>query len=161
MAEPTAQSSIDIAAPPELVYRIVSDVENTPQWAAETATVKWLGGATGAEVGAKFRGTNKHNGRKWAMGCQVTDADEGRRFAFRVSMLGVPTAHWRYDIEPAGDGCRVTESTRRVAPNLPTRVVNKFVLGIRDRDQHNQRNIEQTLVRLKEFAEQQAAEQSA
>lgn len=161
MAEPTAQSSIDIAAPPELVYRIVSDVENTPQWAAETASVKWLGGASGPAVGAKFRGTNKHKGRKWVMGCRVTAADEGRRFAFRVSMLGVPTADWRYEIEPAEDGCRVTESTRRVAPDLPTLIVNRYILGIPNRDEHNQRNIDDTLVRLKEFAEKLAAEQNA
>lgn len=159
MAEPSAQSSIDIAAPPELVYRIVTDVENTPDWAEETSRCTWVGGASEAAVGAKFRGVNKHNGRKWAMGCTVTEADAGKRFAFKVSLLGVPTALWRYDIEPADGGCRITESTRRVAPNGPTILVNKFYLGIPNRDQHNQRNIERSLQRLKEFAEKRAAEQ--
>lgn len=161
MAEPTAQSSIDIAAPPELVYAIVSDVENLPQWAVEAERCKWLGDASGPAVGAKFRGINKHNGRKWAMGCEVTDAEQGRRFGFKVGMVGVTTAKWRYDIEPTDDGCRVTESTVRVAPKVPTMAFNRAILGIRNRDEHNQRNIEQTLVQLKSYAERQAAEQQA
>lgn len=156
MAEPTAQSSIDIAAPPELVYAIVSDVENLPDWAAETSKCTWLGGATGPAVGAKFRGVNKHKGRIWAMGCVVTDADPGKRFAFRVGLVGVPTSRWSYDIEPTGDGCRVTESTRRISPKIPTAAVN-LLLGIKDRDKHNQANIEKTLAQLKEYAEKRAA----
>lgn len=157
MAEPTAQSSIDIAAPPELVYDIVSDIENQPKWAAETERCKWLGDATGPAVGAKFRGVNKHKGRVWAMGCKVTDADPGKRFAFRVGLAGVPTAHWRYEIEPTADGCRVTESTRRLSPKIPTAAVN-LALGIKDRDEHNQANIEKTLAQLKEYAEKRATE---
>jgi len=160
VAEPTAQSSIDIAAPPELVYQIVSDVTNLPKWAAETTKCKWLGEATGPAVGAKFRGVNKHKGRIWAMGCKVTEAEPGSRFAFDVSLAGVTTAHWRYDIEPTENGCRVTESTRRRTPKAPTNAVNRL-LGIKDRDEHNQRNIERTLEQLKAFAEKQAAEQSA
>lgn len=155
MAEPTARSSIEIAAPPEVVYRIVTDVENVADWAEEAYRCAWRDGAARAEVGAKFRGLNKHNGRKWAMGCTVTEAEEGSRFAFQVSMLGVPTAWWRYDIEPTPEGCLVTESTRRLAPNLPTRAASLF-LGIGDRDEHNQRNIERSLLRLKDFAEKRA-----
>lgn len=156
MAEPTAQSSIDIAAPPELVYEIVSDVENLPKWAAETTKCKWLGEATGPAVGAKFRGVNKHKGRIWAMSCKVTEAEPGRTFAFDVGLAGVKTAHWRYDIEPADGGCRVTESTRRISPRVPTIAFNRAMLGIKDRDEHNQHNIERTLEQLKAFAEKQA-----
>jgi uncharacterized protein YndB with AHSA1/START domain len=158
VAEPTAQSSIDIAAPPELVYRIVSDVTSIAEWAEETQRCAWLGDATGPAVGAKFRGVNKHKGRKWAMTCTVTEATEGRRFAFRVSLLGVPTAVWSYEIEPTEQGCRVTESTRRLAPDLPTVLVNRYILGVGDRDSHNQRNIERSLQRLKSYAERQAAD---
>ena len=32
-------------------------------------------------------------------------------FAFDVKSVVVPVAHWRYDIEPADGGCRVTEQT--------------------------------------------------
>lgn len=158
MAEPTAQSSIDIAAPPELVYEIVSDVENLPEWAAETYRCKWLAGATGPAVGAKFRGLNENQGRRWPTTCIVTDVDPGKRFAFKVhGVPGVTTAQWSYEIEPTADGCRVTESTRRLSPRLATNVFNRMMVRVPDRDDHNQSNIEKTLARLKEFAEKRAA----
>lgn len=159
MAEPTAQSSINIAAPPELVYEIVSDIEKLPDWAAETYRCTWLGGASGPAVGAKFRGMNENKGRRWPTTCIVTDADAGKRFAFKVhGVPGITTAQWRYDIEPTDGGCRVTESTRRVSPRLATNVFNRLAVRVEDRDGHNQRNIEHTLAQLKEYAEKAAAQ---
>lgn len=159
MPQPTAQSSVEIAASPELVYRLVSDVPGQGRWAAEIEKCRWIGGASGPAVGARFRGVNQHGSRRWATACVVTEAEPGRRFGFRVHVMGVPSALWRYEIEPAGAGCRVTESTRRLAPRLATATVNRLFLGIRDRDEHNQRNIEATLAALKEYAESSAAEQ--
>lgn len=158
MAEPTAQSSIEIAAPPELVYEIVSDVTKLPEWAAETYRCEWLGEATGPTVGARFRGMNENQGRRWPTTAKVTAAEAGKRFAFRVhGVPGLPTAQWRYDIEPTADGCRVTESTRRLSPRVATNVFNRLMVRVQDRDAHNQRNIEKTLAQLKEYAEARAA----
>lgn len=160
MPEPTAQGSIDIAAPPELVYDLVSDVENLPEWAAEIERCAWTGGATGPAVGAKFKGRNEHKKRKWGSLCVVTAAEPGREFAFQVRIGGVPSALWRYQIEPTDSGCRVTESTRRLVPRPVTMTVNRLFLGIKDRDNHNQVNIERTLAKLKEHAESLAAKRS-
>lgn len=157
VAEPTAQSSIEIAAPPELVYELVSDVPNLPDWAAEIQRCTWVGGATGPVVGAKFKGHNEHKKRKWGSLNVVTAADPGREFAFQVRIAGAPSALWRYRIEPTDDGCRVTESTRRLTPRPVALAVNRLFLGIRDRDDHNQANIERTLARLKDHAEALAA----
>lgn len=157
MAEPTAQSSIEIAAAPEAVYELVSDIPNQPKWAAEVERCTWTGDSTGPAVGATFRGINQHNKRKWPMSCVVTHAEPGRKFAFKVQFAGVPSALWSYEIEPTENGCRVTESTRRVAPRPIVLAVNRLGLGIADRDQHNQANIERTLASLKAYAEQQAA----
>lgn len=157
MREPTAQATVEIAAPPEVVYRLVSDVEALPEWAAEVTRNEWLRGATGPAVGARWRGWNEHAGRKWPTTAEVTHADEGRRFAFKVQVLpGMTTALWSYTIEPTETGCRVTESTTRLAPLGPTRILNRL-LGVHDRDRHNQANIEKTLARLKETAEGQNA----
>ncbi|MPY76908.1 MAG: SRPBCC family protein [Actinophytocola sp.] len=160
MAEPTAQSSIDIAASPELVYELVSDVPNLPDWAAEIQRCTWTGGATGPAVGARFTGRNEHKKRKWGSLCVVTAADPGREFGFQVRIAGVPSALWRYQIEPTDTGCRVTESTRRLTPRPVALAVNRLLLGIRDRDDHNQANIERTLAGLKEHAESQAAKRA-
>lgn len=160
MPKPTAQGTIEIAAPPELVYELVSNVPELPKWAAETEKCRWIDGSDGPAVGAKFRGRNRHKGRVWATTCVVTDAEPGRRFGFRAHTAGVPSASWRYSIEPTPDGCRVTESTLRLVPRPLMLLVNRTVLGIPDRDQHNQANIERTLAQLKEYAEARAAERS-
>lgn len=156
MASPTAAATIDIDAPADLVYDIISDIERLPEWAAETASCRWISLATGPAVGARFRGTNAHNGRRWGNECVVTDVDPGRRFGWHVTYFGRPSASWRYEVEPTDTGCRVTESTRRLVPKAIAGPVN-LLLGITDRDEHNQRNIERTLASLKEHAERAAA----
>lgn len=155
MDDPTAQSTIEVDAPPALVYDLVTDIAGAAEWAEEADAARWLGGATGPAVGARFRGRNRHKGRRWSTTCTVTAADPGRRFAFDVSLAGVTTARWEYEIEPTGTGCRVTERTRRVVP-LPVATVANRLLGVRDRDAHNQANIERTLANLKRHAEARA-----
>lgn len=151
MTEPTAQSSIEINAPAERVYELVSDVPNVPKWAAEVDKCTWVEGADGPEVGAKFRGINENKGRRWPMTCKVTDAEPGKRFAFQVSLV-VPSALWWYDIEPTETGCKVTEGTRRLQPKIIVDLINRLI-GVPDRDSHNQANIEKTLAALKAHAE--------
>ena len=48
---PTARrgrSSIDVAAPPELVYDLISDVTRMGEWSPECYRCEWLDGATAA-----------------------------------------------------------------------------------------------------------------
>lgn len=161
MPSHTALSSIEIAAPADLVYDLVSDVPAMAEWAAEVERNKWLDGASGPAVGARFRGVNRHRGRVWATTCTVTAAEPGARFEFLVRVAGFPSATWRYVIEPTAEGCRVTESTRRLSPRPLAMLVNWTGLGIRDRDAHNQRNIERTLAQLKSHAEALAANRPA
>ena len=143
-----------------MVYEIVSDVTRIPEWAAETERCRWIGGATGPAVGAKFRGTNRYRTLPWTTTCKVTAADPGKRFAFDVYFGVLPTARREYAIEPTGsDNGRVTESTRRWMPKPISTPVN-LLLGIRDRDQHNQHNIETTLGKLKDYAEARARTRS-
>ena len=162
--QPTASASIEIEAPASLVYEIVSDVARIPEWAAETERCRWVGGATGPAVGAKFRGTNRYRTLPWTTTCKVTAADPGKRFAFDVYFGVLPTARWEYLIEPAGPAsdsgrCRVTESTWRLVPKPISTPVN-LLLGIRDRDAHNQHNIETTLGKLEDYAETRARARS-
>ncbi|MQA26643.1 MAG: SRPBCC family protein, partial [Micromonosporaceae bacterium] len=109
----------------------------------------------------RFRGVNRHRGRVWTTVCTVTAADRPSRFEFLVRVAGLPSAKWRYHIEPTGDGCRVAESTRRLSPRPIATLVNFLGLGVRDRDAHNQRNIERTLTSLKTHAESLAANHPA
>src|SRR3954468_7348150 len=98
-----------IAADPVVVYRLVSDVTRMGEWSPETTSCRWLDGATGPAVGARFRGSNKMGWRRWSTTCTVTQADPGRCFAFEARAGPVAVAEWSFEFAPDGDGCRVTE----------------------------------------------------
>ena len=151
MAEPSARGVIEVAAPAERVYALVSDLPAMAAAATEFVGGKWLGGVAGASVGARFRGSNRRGFRRWSTTSTVTDAAPGR-FAFEVRSFGLPVSRWQYDIEPSGSGCTVTESTWDRRPGW-YRPITALGTGVRDRSTENQRNIEATLVRLKAAAE--------
>src|SRR5258708_4255066 len=102
--------TVHMAAPPEKIWDLVSDVTKIGRYSPETFEGEWLDGAAGPAVGAKFRGHVKRNGRGptyWTT-CTVLAAEPGREFAFAVGPSRLNT--WRYVIDPAGDGADVTES---------------------------------------------------
>ena len=85
--------------------------------------------------------------------CAITDADPGRVFAFDVRYLGLPIAHWRYDIAPDGGGCRVTERTWDRRPGWLSKTA-RLATGVPDREAANTEHIRATLERLKERPKQ-------
>jgi uncharacterized protein YndB with AHSA1/START domain len=101
--------TVRIAASPDRVWDLVSDVTRIGEFSPETFEAQWLDGADGPRPGARFRGHVRRNGRGpvyWTT-CTVTAADPGREFAFSVAGLGGATANtWRYRLEaaPADDG---------------------------------------------------------
>jgi hypothetical protein len=147
---PGASSSIEIAASPETVYELVSDVVTLPRWAEECVRCKWLRGATTATVGARFMGINRKGVFRWFSVSEVTDADPGRCFGFEV--LG-RTAHWEYRIGPSPRGSVVTESWWDRRSWVVRHLLAPAVSGTHDRVRWNQQNIVLTLQRLKAFAE--------
>src|SRR5450755_2082852 len=115
--------TVHMAAPPEKIWDLVSDVTKIGRYSPETFEAEWLDGATGPAVGAKFRGHVKRNGKGpiyWTT-CVVSASEPGREFAFGVGSPDKPLNVWRYVIEPADDGADVTESFD-LAPTLPLKV---------------------------------------
>jgi hypothetical protein len=153
MAEPTASAQVDIAASPEEVYALVSDLPGMGKLAEENQGGRWLGGHSSAAVGARFRGHNKRGVVRWTTVVTITDADPGRRFSFDVRSMGfIPIAHWEYTIEPTEAGCRVTESTWDRRPPW-FKPIGGLATGSLNRAKINQHNIDRTLERLKSTAE--------
>jgi uncharacterized protein YndB with AHSA1/START domain len=104
--------TVHIAASPERVWELVSDVTKIGRYSPETFEAEWVDGATGPTVGAKFRGHVKRNGVGpiyWTT-CAVSACVPGREFAFGVGPVDKPLNIWRYELEPSGDGTDVTES---------------------------------------------------
>lgn len=56
----TVSVSREIAAGPESVWMVLSDVPRMGEFSPENTGGSWIGGATGAAVGARFEGTNSN-----------------------------------------------------------------------------------------------------
>jgi uncharacterized protein YndB with AHSA1/START domain len=150
----TEQVSVsrDIAAPPEKVWAMVSDVTRMGDWSPETTVARWLDDATGPAPGARFRGSNRIEWRRWQTVATVTEAEPGRSFAFRVSAGPIEVAEWSYTFEPTAAGCRVTESWTDRRPGY-FKPIAWLATGVRDRAEHNRAGMDETLERLAYLAE--------
>ncbi len=102
----THSGSIVVAASPEEVYDLVSDVTRTGEWSPVCVACWWDEGATGA-AGDWFTGRNVTPARTWETRSVVAVADRGREFAW---LVGGSRARWGYTLEPVEGGTRLTES---------------------------------------------------
>ena len=142
----------EVAAPAERVWALVSDITQVGRWSPETASCEWIGGAAGPAVGTRFKGRNEIGSKRWSTVCTVTDAEPGSRFAFEVKAGPLKVARWEYRIEPAGAGCRVTETWTDQRGKL-IGVLGKAKTGVDDRVAHNRAGMAETLERLADAAE--------
>ena len=148
----TVSVSRDIAASPEALWAMVTDVTRTGEWSPENQGGAWLGTATAATPGARFKARNRNGSRSWSTVSKVLDATPDRRIAFRVMAGPIKVADWSYAFEPTADGCRVTESCTDLRPGW-FKPIAKLATGVADRDTHNRAGMEQTLERLAAAAE--------
>lgn len=147
--------SLRMAAAPEVVWDLVSDVTRIGEFSPETFEGRWTRGSTGPEVGATFAGHVKRNGvgpTYWTP-CTVTVCEPPKVFEFSVGTEAVPVNNWGYRLEPDGDGTVVTEYFR-LEPALPMRLY--WLLLGRLRGRTNERGMRATLERMKQVVEAHA-----
>jgi uncharacterized protein YndB with AHSA1/START domain len=146
--------SVHVDAPAETVYDLVADLPRMGEWSPECTSVTWRHGATAAAPGARFRGWNRRGPIRWWTDATVVEAERGRALSFEVRGLGQPVALWAYRFEPdpSGQGCTVTEEwtdRRSALYRIPT----GLIINVRDRPSHNRAGMERTLAQLKAAAE--------
>ena len=107
-------ASTRIAASPEQVWALISDITRMGEWSPETVKAEWIDGATGPVAGARFKGTNKAGLIRWSTKPTVEVAEPGKEFTFATGKPGKPATRWSYKLTPSGDGTEVTESWEEV-----------------------------------------------
>jgi uncharacterized protein YndB with AHSA1/START domain len=113
---PTVAAQIDIEAPPERVWPLVSDIHLMPGLSGELQEVAWLDGVTGPAVGCRFAGRNANAALgSWETVSTVVECDEPRCFAWAVGDPGHPSTTWRFSLRPDGDGT-VLEQWMQMGP---------------------------------------------
>jgi uncharacterized protein YndB with AHSA1/START domain len=105
---PTASVEVVVAAPIERVWAFTSDIDLPARFSDEFQGAEWLD--DGPAVGARFRGRNQHPASgAWETTCIVTRYDEPTVFEWAVGDAAYPSARWRFELSPDGDGVRLTQ----------------------------------------------------
>lgn len=107
--------SLQIGAPPDKVWGMVADITQMPRWSPETYRTRWVGGATSAVPGARFKGSNKWHFIRWTTTVEIEVADPGRELTFVTLLEGAKRTRWSYRFEPQDGGTLVTESRTRLS----------------------------------------------
>ena len=151
--------SITIAAPPDDVYAIVSDVTRIGELSPVCKSAAWDDASAAGKEGAWFTGHNEIGDVSWDTHCKVVAATPGREFTWinHGPNGDVELVRWGYMFEPEGDGTKVTE-TWQVLPAYPGFVsgrnpdmdVKKRIDGMQ---QLARDGIKDTLANLKGLAE--------
>jgi uncharacterized protein YndB with AHSA1/START domain len=157
MADPSPPTlpdevSLQIEAPPERVYEILTDIAQMGRLSPECTGGKWLDGATGPAVGARFKGSNKRGIARWSTTNEVVEADPGKAFSFETKQSA---ARWTYRLQPDGSGTLVTESRAmfKERPMIAKVYATLMLGGIDDHDDEMRDGMRRTLERLKAIAE--------
>jgi hypothetical protein len=140
--------SIDIVAPPEVVFSILADPAQQSRIDGSGSVRGLLKGPERLSKGATFGVDMKLFGVPYKIRNTVVEFEEGRRVAWRH----FGGHRWRYVLEPISGGTRVTESFDYSMYGAAQRLLIELA-GFPAR---NRAGIAGTLVKLKEVAEADA-----
>lgn len=144
----TASVSIEIDAPPEVLYGLVADVTRMGDWSPECVRCEWLGEP--GQVGSTFRGHNRRGWARWSTVARVLVADRPHIFDFATLHRGAPSTRWSYRFDGNGP-TTVTESFESLRTPWLIGLVERLVL--RDRQSQLEAGMARTLAAIKEAAE--------
>ncbi|MDA0264834.1 MAG: SRPBCC family protein [Chloroflexi bacterium] len=101
---------IDIAAPPERVWDLASDINISARFSNEFRGADWID-ADGPEEGASFIGRNDRRDvdRQWETTSWVVACDPPHVFAWHVNDRERPSAQWRFELERLPGGTRLRQ----------------------------------------------------
>ncbi len=149
---PTLDLTVErtIAASPEALYEIVTDVTRIGELSPECKSAEWVGTNSEPVVGARFKGKNELGDSKWTTKPTVTAVEKDALFEFKVPMGFGPT--WRYEFHSVPEGTRVVETVRQAKPSpwFIRRAQRKA--GVDDRAANVTEGMQRTLANLERLA---------
>lgn len=149
MSLPTkAAATIEIAAPVQHVFDLITDVTRMGEWSPECVRCEWVDEP--AVIGSTFRGHNRCGLARWSTIARVLEADRPRRFAFATLDRDRISTRWTYEL--IGDQqTKLTESFESVTTPWAIGLVERWF--IRDRQAQLESGMAHTLAAIKTVAE--------
>lgn len=110
---PTAEGLVHIAAPPERVWAIISDITLMAELSPEVQRVEWVEGGDPPAVGHVFHGHNAHpRVGEWTTPNRIATCEPGRRFGWDTGYPDSPAASWRFELTPRDGGTDLRQWAR-------------------------------------------------
>lgn len=130
------RTEVVVDADPGAVWDVVRDPTRVGEWSHECVAATWLGGATHAEPGARFRGRNHQGLLRWGRVCEVLSADDHELVWRTVPTTLYPDSSiWRIRVEPADGGTRLVQTFEVVrGPKVLDPIYATIAPNHRDRD---------------------------
>jgi uncharacterized protein YndB with AHSA1/START domain len=121
--EHTARSRATINAPPDSIWRALTDVEAFPSWRSDVSRVEVLSASSG-------RRTWREIGKHGTITFEEVVAEPPRRLIGRIADPSLPFGgSWTYDVAPDGTVSLVTITEEGVVHNPIFRFMSRFVFG--------------------------------
>lgn len=110
--QPTVEVEARIAADPEAIWALVTDIHLPERFSPELQRVEWVEG-DGVAVGNRFAGhnANEHLG-EWTTECTVVEVEPGRRWVWEVRSGDQRMATWGFEVDPGRDAVTVRQWAR-------------------------------------------------
>lgn len=144
------KATIDIAAPSEKVWEIISDLKRMGEWSPQCRKMR-VSGPVGH--GAKTFNLNRRGFMFWPTTSKVVAFEPNKQLAFRINENKTV---WSYELSENNGVTTVTESRR--APNGTSKVSSLLVKytmgGTESFEAEMVRGMNKTLERIKREAEQ-------
>lgn len=142
-------ASVDVAAPPEQVWEVVSDVSRMSEWSPECRKIVVVGSPKHG-LGTKLVGINRRGLAVWPTTSKVVRFEPGKAVAWRTRES---RATWTYELAPEAGGTRLT-GRRDLAGFSPlTKVAAPLIGGAAGHDHELADGIRATLERIKSTVE--------
>jgi uncharacterized protein YndB with AHSA1/START domain len=150
-ADRELRAEATIAAPPDRVWELLTDLSRMSDWSPELLRMVPLRPG-GLRVGQWYLGVNRRKAVVWPTRSVVAVLEPGRSLAWDTRSSG---ARWVWELAPDGDGTRVVH--RRPVPRRLTLLSRAFApLALGGSDEHAdelEAGMAQTVARLKAAAE--------
>ena len=118
------EKSIEIAAPPEKIWSLVSERENLLRWHPRAQRLDFIGEQRSG-VGATFYMEGKSDGGVMRSVCEITEWQENKKFAFHEILGMTKKFDAAFTIEATETGSRLTMLWDTV---LPYWIIGKIML---------------------------------
>jgi uncharacterized protein YndB with AHSA1/START domain len=141
-------ATVEMAATPERVWQVVSDLARMPEFSPELRKAFVLGRPG---LGARVIGVNRRGAVVWPTSSRVVRWEPDRAVAWKTRESG---ATWVYELEP-GDAGRTRVTARRVLPRftLGTALLGPVIGGAAGHDRELADGLRSTLERIRASVE--------